>query len=99
MIELALILSLQITAIYVCFQEGMLLGWLRIFLANWLDKYLGSKISRYVQKPIWDCLPCMASVWTLLLALRYIREPDIIMALILIVCGINVLIDKILDYE
>jgi hypothetical protein len=99
MIELALILSLQITAIYVCFQEGMLLGWLRIIWANWLDKYLGSKISRYVQKPIWDCLPCMASVWTLLLVLRYTHDPITILQLILIVCGINVLIDKTLDYE
>ena len=67
MITAALILALQITAIFVVFTEGMLLGWLRIFFANVFDRCFGKRLSRYIQKPLWDCLPCMASVWTIVL--------------------------------
>lgn len=86
-------ISLQITAIYMLFQPGMLLGWLRIFIANGLDKYLGKKPSMYLQKPLWECLICMSSVWTIILS------QDIDLELILIVCGINTLIDFILSDE
>lgn len=74
------------------FQDGMLLGWFRIGTANLFDWIFGPKKSRYIQKPIWDCLPCMASVWTILLTL----EIDI--GLILLVCGINSIINKFFEY-
>ena len=93
MIEQAVILSLQITAIYIVFQQGMLLGWVRIVTANLLDNLLDIRISRYIQKPLWDCLMCMSSIWTIALT----RSFDI--KLILVVCGINCLIEKYLDYE
>lgn len=93
MIAQAAILSLQITAIYIVFQQGMFLGWLRIAMANVFDKLLGKKRSRYFQKPLFDCLPCMASVWTIILMWHF----DVRM--ILAVCGLNIIIDKFLDYE
>lgn len=93
MIIEALILSLQITAIYIVFQQGMLLGWFRIMMANVLDKRFGMLRSRYIQKPLWDCLPCMASVWTIILMWK------IDVRMILLVCGVNVIINKFLDYE
>ena len=93
MIIQAIILSLQITAIYIVFQQGMFLGWFRIWTANRLEKLLDKKISRYIQKPVWDCLMCMSSVWTIALTRSFNIE------LILLVCGINSLIDKFLDYE
>jgi len=89
----AIILSLQITAIYIVFQQGMVLGWFRIMVANMMDWLLGNIKSRYIQKPLWDCLPCMASVWTVILMWK------IDVGMILIVCGINVIINKFLDYE
>ncbi|MDF2381332.1 hypothetical protein JMG10_07640 [Nostoc ellipsosporum NOK] len=89
MINDALTLSLIITAVYEIFQQGMLLGWLRIAVANMLDELFGLKYSRYIQKPLWDCLPCMASIWTILLT------ASINVELILVVCGINVIIDKL----
>lgn len=91
MIIEALILSLQITAIYIVFQQGMFLGWFRIGMANVFDKVFGKKMSRYAQKPIWDCLPCMASVWTIILMWK------VDVRMILLVCGMNVIINKILD--
>ncbi len=93
MIIHAIILSLQITAIHVLFLDGMLLAPLRIKMANMIDKAFGKAKSRMIQKPLWDCLACMASVWTIILTQSF----DI--GLILIVCGINALISKILDYE
>lgn len=108
MIIQAIILSLQITAIYIVFQQGMLLGWLRIGAANLLDDSFGfcckkmnidsplltgKKLSLYIQKPLWECLMCMSSVWTIVLTHSFNIK------LILLVCGINSLIDKFLDYE
>jgi hypothetical protein len=93
MLVQAIILSLQITAVYIVFQQGMLLGDVKIKAANYFDKYLGPTKSRYVQKPIWDCLMCMASVWTIILTLSF-NIP-----LMLLVCGINTLIDKIIHHE
>lgn len=93
MIEIPVILSLQITCIYFLFAEGQFLGWLHIWSANKLDKLVGLTASKYIQKPLWDCLPCMASIWTIVLT------ESLNWKLILVVCGINVLIDKLLSYE
>jgi hypothetical protein len=87
MITAAIILSFQITAIYALFQQGMMLAVVRTKSANQLDKLLGLKASRYVQKPLWDCLACMASLWTCLLSWSINIE------LMLLVCGINYLIE------
>lgn len=51
----------------------------------------GKVASRYIQKPLWDCLPCMASVWTIILTLSFDVQ------LIFVVCGINILIDKYIN--
>lgn len=108
MITNAIILSLQITAIYIVFEKTMLLGWFKGPVATAIDDgcifffekikasetlMKGKRLSRYIQKPLWDCLPCMASVWTIFLTWSF----DI--RLILIVCGINILIDKFINDE
>jgi len=88
----SIILSLQITAIYFIFQQGMFLGWFRILMANHIDLVYGKTASRYIQKPLWDCLICMASVWTIIFTQSFN------VSLMLVVCGINAVIDKILNY-
>jgi hypothetical protein len=108
MLQNIIILSLVITGIYIVFQQGMILGWLRIMVANWIDEVLmfvckklnvhnplvtGQKVSRYVQKPLWDCLTCMSCLWYIIL----IHSFNLIT--ILAICGLNSLIDKFLDYE
>lgn len=104
----ALILSLKITTIYILFQEGMLLGWFRDKVEYWIDRRCirlakkfekespllsGKKWSKYCQKPIWGCLICMAGIWTIILTWSIDLE------LIFVVCGINVIIDKFINYE
>lgn len=86
MLERAITISLQITAIYIVFQQGNLLGWLRIKGANWLDARFGKLTSLYIQKPLWDCLGCMASVWGVLLSWSFDLR------ILLCVCGINCII-------
>lgn len=71
----------------------MLFGPVHIAVANFLDKKLPAKVSRKIQMPLWDCLICMSGIWTIILT----KEVDV--PLIMTVCGINALIDKILNYE
>ena len=91
MLEKAITISLQITAIFVLFQQGSLLGFVRIYFANLIDKNFGKIKSVYIQKPVFGCLFCMSSLWTCLLTLSL----DI--HLIFTVCGINFLIYKFID--
>lgn len=90
MLYQAFILCLQIIAISVCFSEGMILGWFRIGAANLLDWMIGKRWSKIIQQPLWGCTTCMASVWTCILTWSF----DI--RLILLVAGMNYLIDKII---
>lgn len=87
-----ILLALIITGIHVVFLEGNVLSFVRVWSANRLDRYIGLKWSRYVQKPLWDCLPCMASVWGMLLS----WSVDVL--LLLAVCGLLAIIDKFLNY-
>jgi hypothetical protein len=92
-IEQAAILSLKITAVFVIFQTGMILGWFRISTANTLDWLFGKKISMYVQKPFWGCLPCMSLIWSI------VFDVNVSFETILIVCGMNTIISKFLSYD
>lgn len=93
MITEAIYISLQILALHILFRQGNLLFSLRRATANVLDRYTGLTASRYIQKPLWDCLPCMASVWTITLTFSL----DI--PLILAVCGCNTLLELLIPAE
>jgi hypothetical protein len=86
-----LIISMMITGLNHCFLEGNILSPMRIWCANHFDRLLGKKWSRYIQKPLWDCLPCMASIWTIVFSC------SLNLLLILAVCGVMVVIEKWLD--
>jgi hypothetical protein len=87
-------ISLMITAIHACCQEGMIFAWLRIFVQERLDKLLGVRASEIVQKPLFGCMACMSSVWGLggCLALG-VPASDWVFT-ILQVCGLNVIISR-----
>jgi hypothetical protein len=90
-IEKIIIASLIITGIHIAFQEGMVLSPVRVFLANKLDALAGKRWSTYIQKPLWACMPCMASVWGLILL-------GVNIPAILAVCGLNVIISQSLTF-
>jgi hypothetical protein len=90
----------------------MLLAWLREWAENYIDRLfifladllqpesetknaeLTGKIwSKHWQKPLWSCVICMSGLWTIILTW------SLNIPLIFLVCGINVLIDKIINYE
>ena len=85
---IVVLVSFVSLGIYISFGQGMIFGWARIAVANKLDKWIGVSWSRYVQKPLWECFPCMARVWSIILTERV----DVF--LILAVSGLNFLIEK-----
>lgn len=93
MIPTIIIVSLQITAIYTVFQQGNILSPIRAWIATRLDHSIGKKWSKYIQKPLWDCLPCMSSVWTITLTWGF----DLF--LILAVCGLLVILRIWVEHE
>lgn len=88
MIELKI--SLIITAIHICCKDGMIFSEIRIFMQNQLDK-LG-KASYVIQKPLFSCIICMASVWGVLGCLYFGVPLKQWIETILTICGINVII-------
>lgn len=102
----ALTHSIIILGIYVAFDLQNAFGWLRSFFANMLDKWFGKKRSMFIQKPIWECYPCMASFWTIIIHLvtgdlmTMVKGAPVEFALlILLVCGINKVIECLIDLE
>ncbi len=80
-------ISLIITAVYVSFRNGMLFGWLADRLNFLFDRL---KIG-WLAKPLYDCLPCMGGVWSLVLMPAEMWIPGLF-----VVIGINSIIDKII---
>lgn len=93
MIEVIVIVSLIITGLHIAFAAGNFLSPVRVFVANYLDKGFGQKVSKYIQKPLWDCLPCMGSVWTLIITWHF----DL--WLIAAVCGLNTIIGRLIEKD
>lgn len=82
------VISLAIAGVHVAFADGNILAPVRIWAANQLDR-LGLSASKYIQKPLWSCLPCMGGIWTILLTWRF----DLL--LILAVVGLNALLERL----
>ncbi|WP_346236744.1 hypothetical protein ABDK00_014080 [Niabella insulamsoli] len=93
MIQQALILSLQILAIHAITLPGMIAERPRAIVATWMDKTFGLKWSKTIQKPLWGCIICMSGIWTIILTMSFDLK------LIFIVCGINVIADKLIYNE
>jgi hypothetical protein len=93
MLNLILILSLIITGIHVSMWEGMIFG----KVAEWIH----SKIGPVASKPVYSCLSCMSSLWTILLwGCFYDTYLTLLLPLtILGVSGLNTIISKILNNE
>ena len=86
----AIEISLIITAIYVCLSDGMVLSPIRVYVSNFLDK-IGLEL---LKKPLFDCLICMGGIYSLILyPILFGLDIDMFKTM-LIVIGINSLIDK-----
>lgn len=56
MLELVILTSLKILAVYICLQDGMIFGFVR--------RKLERLVPWILQKPLFDCLTCMGGFWT-----------------------------------
>ncbi len=99
-------ISLICTGIYVCFMEGMffykLRAWIEVLINLILSVFFLHKkhgwatkcitITEWLIKPLYDCLPCMASFWTCIILWK------IDIKAMLIVCGMNAIIASVLQF-
>jgi hypothetical protein len=60
-------------------------------------EYIRSIVGEYSAKPLFDCPPCMASVWGLL-GWFYLMPGLAIVPYLLVLCGVNALISKLYYY-
>jgi hypothetical protein len=85
-LSLVLVLnSLACLGVHCLTREGMLLE----KVGNYIRHYVGD----YWSKPLFDCPPCMASVWGLMGWLYFVTDLHLIPYL-LILCGLNALTSK-----
>ena len=98
MITTALTISLIILGVYLSTRDDMIFGKLRAWLQTKMDKVFGVKVSDWLQKPLFECCYCMASVWTLVLSPYFSISWYDIPIMILVVCGINVVLGGVLKY-
>ena len=96
-------ISFICAGIHVCFMEGMIFDYLRldIMLMDLYEKYPKWSAEKWlkianalnwIQKPLYDCLPCMASFWTCIILWK------IDIKSMLIVCGMNAIIASLLQF-
>jgi len=90
----ALNISLCILAVYACTREGMILERPRAAVQTFLDRVCGYSLSEWLQKPLFGCLVCMASLWTLVLSPVFSVKLWDIPIMALTVCGINYVLWK-----
>ncbi len=111
MIETALTISLICLAAHALFWEGMILfivgNCLQAFICViasiiffWDDHSdIDFKISAWAVKPIFSCLICMSSIWGLSIGyLKYHYTGIDLCQLVLIICGINVILDSVIYF-
>jgi hypothetical protein len=75
----------------------MIFAEIRIFVQNCFDKWFDSRWSDIIQKPLFGCLVCMSSVWGLTGCIALGVPASEWVFTILQVCGLNVLISRLLQ--
>lgn len=94
----ALNISLCILAVHACTWDGMVLERPRAAVQTLLDKLVGVERSEWLQKPLFGCLTCMASVWGVFGCITFSVPLLDWPITILTVCGINTLFSTLLRY-
>lgn len=89
MILLAFTISIITIAIHALFWDGMVLSWMKPALY---------RLPQFMRKPLFECLICMSSFWTLVIMLIYGMDLFGIRTILvmLMVCGINVIWDSLI---
>lgn len=89
MLSTVLTISLITIGIHASTWDGMILEPIRI----WLDSKLSNKYGKYIKKPLYECLICMSSVYTIIYSvLTYGCISANTLVLIITVAGLNTLL-------
>ncbi len=91
--------SLIIIAIYMCYQQDMILYYPRLVLEVLVDFTYNTPLYDYLRKPLYDCVVCMSSVYTILLWFVKDHQPlsmDLVWT-IFMVAGLNTLAGPFID--
>lgn len=96
MLLIAFQISLICIAVHALFWEGMILYKLGRSIKILLSAYT---FTSKLQKPLFDCLICMSSFWTIISYFILFGNLDLkLIPLMLVVCGINVIWDSLIYY-
>lgn len=95
MIETSLNISLIILGIHAAMQDGMILERPRVSIQNAMDKIFGVVWSEWLQKPLFSCVTCMSSVWSIVLSPYFGMSWYDVPVVILTVAGLNFVIDTL----
>ena len=91
MIEKIIILSLIITAVHVSMREGMIFGFMGVFLRRSLPAVMRS--------PLFECLTCMGGLYGFVLHAILWGVSISMIPVIIAVIGLNSIIDKYIGDE
>lgn len=97
MIQHFLITVLVIYGIHAITRDGMLLGGLYMKILFILSKRI--KHPEKILKPLFDCTPCMASVYGTISYVLYIgfTDPLTYVVWVFSLCGFNYILNKVLN--
>lgn len=78
-------------------RQGMILFPVYVLVVRALDRLMGERLD-YITKPLFDCTPCMASVYGSLSYWLYSPDPSVMGWLVWVfaLCGFNYLINKVI---
>jgi len=102
-ISTIIIISLICTGIYISTQDNFVLGNIRAKTQNMIDRLFGVEKSELICKPLFNCLICESSFWSILLGLT-VLFPELtffqrlaqLPFLILCVAGLNTIITALI---
>lgn len=93
-----IIASLFCVGMYVLYQPGMILGKLPDYFSKALNNWTPERADLIVKlrKPLFDCLPCMSSVYGSIYYFTARSDTNYLIFLVT-VCGLNYLFSRIVN--
>ena len=93
-----LLISSICFGVHTCTRDDMIFGNARAKFQTFLDKKFGVGISTAICAPLFECVYCQSSFWSIILfwlfGINFIHLPLLILA----VCGINTILSVVLKH-
>lgn len=96
-LEVTILTSLKIAFMYAAMKPDMIFYPLRLFF-EWILKPLPIKVQLYLSKPLFDCIVCMGSFWTIVFTLNIFSFSLEYLMFLFQVAGLNYLISTVIRF-